>query len=211
MYTILLGDDNELVTSVEERIIQRSKLVDSLHFLVEPIYKEEDMAGYICMMEYRLPESKEYKSEILTVSDELYKNMLEYKLPLDTNLTAEAGDVEVYLTFSKVEMLADGTGIQHVRKTRKGTIHITAIEDWAAMIPDAALGALDQRMVEAQILINQLVDANKVMDDSKADGLSYEEGLLQLLANGTAIGNAVKIPSDGSSDPVDGNIRVVEF
>ena len=73
MYTILLGDDNELVTSVEERIIQRSKLVDNLHFLVEPIYKEENMTDYICMMEYRLPVSKEYKSEILTVSDELYK------------------------------------------------------------------------------------------------------------------------------------------
>ena len=40
MYTILLGEDNELVTSVQERIMQRSKLVDSLHFLVEPIYKE---------------------------------------------------------------------------------------------------------------------------------------------------------------------------
>ena len=29
MYTILLGDDNQLVVSVEERIMQRSKLVDN--------------------------------------------------------------------------------------------------------------------------------------------------------------------------------------
>lgn len=48
MYTILLGDDNQLTVSVEERIMQQSKLVDNLHFLVEPVYKEQDMSGFTC-------------------------------------------------------------------------------------------------------------------------------------------------------------------
>ena len=43
MYTILVNDDNTLTTSVRERIMQRSKLVDSLHFLVEPTYKEKNI------------------------------------------------------------------------------------------------------------------------------------------------------------------------
>lgn len=91
MYTILLGDDNQLTVSVEERIMQQSKLVDNLHFLVEPVYKEQDMSGFTCLMEYLPPVSKRYKSEILSLSDEPYKGMLEYRLPFDTNLTAEAG------------------------------------------------------------------------------------------------------------------------
>jgi len=45
MYTILLNNDNKLVTSVRERIMQRSKLVDNLHFLVDPAYKELDMSS----------------------------------------------------------------------------------------------------------------------------------------------------------------------
>lgn len=93
MYTILLGDDNQLTVSVEERIMQQSKLVDNIHFLVEPVYKEQDMSGFTCLMEYLPPVSKRYKSEILSLSDKPYKGMLEYKLPFDTNLTAEAGDV----------------------------------------------------------------------------------------------------------------------
>lgn len=117
MYTILLGDDNQLTVSVEERIMQQSKLVDNLHFLVEPVYKEQDMSGFTCLMEYLPPVSKRYKSEILSLSDEPYKGMLEYRLPFDTNLTAEAGDVAVQLTFYKVEMEADGTGIKHVPHT----------------------------------------------------------------------------------------------
>ena len=64
MYTILVNQDNTMTTSVRERIMQRSKLVDSLHFLVEPIYKELDMSDFTVVMEYILPVSKEYKSEI---------------------------------------------------------------------------------------------------------------------------------------------------
>ena len=37
MYTILVTESNELVTSVKERIMQRSKLVDSLHFLMDTL------------------------------------------------------------------------------------------------------------------------------------------------------------------------------
>ena len=97
MYTILVGESNELVTSVKERIMQRSKLVDNLHFLVDPIYKGIDMTDFTVMMEYILPVSREYKSEVLVKSDELYKEKLEYKLPFDTCLTKEAGDIEVSL------------------------------------------------------------------------------------------------------------------
>ena len=62
MYTILVNDDNTLTTSIRERIMQRSKLVDSLHFLVYPTYKGLDMTDFTVTMEYILPVSKEYVS-----------------------------------------------------------------------------------------------------------------------------------------------------
>lgn len=210
MYTILLGDDNQLVVSVEERIMQRSKLVDTLHFLVEPIYKNEDMSEYTCLMEYCPPISREPVTEVLEQSDEQYKGMLEYKLPFDTNLTAEAGDVEVQLAFYKLEMFADGTGVQHVRHTQKCNIKILPITAWSNIIPDKMLTALDQRMLKQEALIQQLADANAAIASGKADGLLYNEGRLQLKAGDKAIGNTVQIVDSGS-DPEDGTIRVVEF
>ena len=143
MYTILLNETNELITSVKERIMQRSKLVDNLHFLVDPIYKGIDMADFTVMMEYILPVSREYKSEVLVKSDELYKEKLEYKLPFDTCLTKEAGDIEVQLTFVKVSLDADGNNIQQVRKTSPTTIKILPISAWSDIIADSALGAID--------------------------------------------------------------------
>ena len=112
VYTILVNDDNTLTTSIRERIMQRSKLVDSLHFLVSPTYKGLDMTDFTVTMEYILPVSKEYVSEVLVKSEELYKEMLEYKLPFDTDLTKEAGEIEVKLTFSKVDLDEDGNNIQ---------------------------------------------------------------------------------------------------
>ena len=70
MYTILVNQDNSLTTTVRERIMQRSKLVDSMHFLVEPIYKELEMTDFTVTMEYISPVSKEYKTETLVLSEE---------------------------------------------------------------------------------------------------------------------------------------------
>ena len=131
-------------------------------------------------------------------------------MPFDTNLTAEAGDVAVQLTFYKVEMEADGTGIKRVRHTQATNIRVLPISAWSDIIPDEALTALDQRMIAMQALANQLVEANQNLASGKADGLLYNEGRLQLKAGDKAIGNTVQIVDSGS-DPEDGTIRVVEF
>lgn len=213
MYTFLIGEDNTLTATVVERIMERSKLVDSLHFLADPIYKETDMSDFTVMMEYVLPVSKKYKTEILEKSDELYKDMLEYKLPFDTALTSEPGDIEIQLTFVNVMLDADGRNTQYVRKVGPGSIKIVAISTWSDIIPDEALSAVDQRLLAAQAMIKALNEQNNTIMKSKADSLRYKDNLLQLTAQGNPIGTAVKIVSSdsGSTDPDDGTIRVVEF
>ena len=73
MYTLLINENNEIVTTVKERIMQRSKLVDDLHFLMNPMYKGIDMSDFTVTMEYILPVSREYTTETLVKSAELYK------------------------------------------------------------------------------------------------------------------------------------------
>lgn len=195
MYTILLNESNELITSVKERIMQRSKLVDSLHFLVDPIYKEMSMSDFLVTMEYILPISREYKTEILVQSPELYKRKLEYKLPFDTCLTKEHGKIEVQLTFTKVELTPDGDNIQYVRKTSPTTITIVPIAAWSDVIADDALTALDQRIIQTQAMIEAVDEMNWNLDETKADNIIYDESgkYLQLTACGKPIGNKIKI------------------
>ena len=200
MYTILINDDNTLTTSVRERIMQRSKLVDSLHFLCPQTYKELDMADFTVTLEYILPVSREYKTEELVKSDELYKEMLEYKLPFDTNLTKEAGEIEVKLTFSKVDLDEDGNDIQYVRKISATSITIVPIESWCDIIPDKALDAIDQRIIKTDAQIKALLDANEITRLEKADNLvlDSENKELYLTAEGNQIGDKVKLSDLGN-------------
>lgn len=216
MYTILINSTNELITSVRERIMQRSKLVDSLHFLVDPTYKGIDMSDFTVMLEYILPVSREYKTEILVKSDSLYKERLEYKLPFDTNLTKEAGEVEIQLTFTKLILNPDGTNIQQVRKTSKTSVTILPISAWSDLIADSALTALDQRIIQTQAMINQINEVHQYLDETKADNIIFDKdtNTLQLTARGNAIGN--KITLNGISDGIiaihidsDGNLVAV--
>ena len=199
MYTILLNDTNELITSVKERIMQRSKLVDSLHFLVDPSYKGLDMSDFTVMMEYILPVSREYHSEILVKSDALYKEKLEYKVPFDTNLTKEAGNVEVQLTFIKVSLDADGESIQQVRKTSPTIIKILPISAWSDIVADDALGAIDKRLIKAEAMINAVGEMAQRIDENKADNITYNEAgnYIQLIANGNPIGDKITLKSIG--------------
>lgn len=195
MYTILVKENNELVTTIRERIMQRSKLVDNLHFLVDPMYKTHNMSGFTVTMEYIMPVSREYKTETLMLSEALYKDKLEYKLPFDTNLTKEAGKIKVQLTFTKVEMDADGQANQYVRKTSPTYITIVPISSWSDIIPDSALSGLDQRLIQMDIMIGALNDMNQELYETKADNIVYnkEDSSLQLTANGEFIGDKVEI------------------
>lgn len=202
MYTIFITEDNELNAHVRERIMQRSKLVDNFHFLTAPLYKGQDMSKYTVMMEYFKPVSKQYKSELLTRSKDLYENCIEYILPLDTELTSEPGTVEIQLTFTYIEMDEDGAVIQRVRKTSPGELKITPIAAWSDFIPDEALSALDQRLLYLLARQQHLEDLQNAYMEEKADDISYENNVLQLLANGKKIGSKHEIASGQSSNDV---------
>lgn len=202
MYTIFITEDNELNAHVRERIMQRSKLVDNLHFLTAPLYKGQDMSKYTVMMEYFKPVSKQYKSELLTRSKDLYENCIEYILPLDTELTSEPGTVEIQLTFTYIEMDEDGAVIQRVRKTSPGELKITPIAAWSDFIPDDALSALDQRLLYLLARQQHLEDLQNAYMEEKADDISYENNVLQLLANGKKIGSKHEVASGQASNDV---------
>ena len=212
MYVILVNDDDTLYGSKKERIMARSKCVDNLIFVVNPIYRNTyNMTNATVMLEYVRPVSRKYETEILKLCDERYNGFLQYKLPFDTNLTAEHGSLEMQLTFVYTDLDANGNGIQRVRKTSSTTIEIIPISAWCDIIPDEALSGLDQRLIKVDSQIRALEEMNQVIADNKADNIKYNEteNSLQLLAGKKEIGDKVTLKT-GEALLEDG-VPVVDF
>ncbi len=212
MYVILVNDDDTLYGSKKERIMARSKCVDNLVFVVNPIYRNTyDMTSATVMLEYLRPISRKYETEILKLCDERYNGFLQYKLPFDTNLTAEHGSLELQLTFVYTDIDANGNGIQRVRKTSPTIIDIIPISAWSDIIPDEALSSLDQRLIKLDAQMRAIDEMNQVIADTKADNIKYntDTNELQLTSNGNVIGDKVKINAGDAS--LEDGVPVVDF
>lgn len=212
MYVILVEQDDTLYGSKKERIMQRSKCVDNLVFIVDPIYRNtHDMTNATVMLEYLRPVSRKYETEILTLSDEKYNGYLQYKLPFNTNLTSEAGKLELQLTFVYTDLDEHGNGIQRVRKTSPTTIEIIPISAWSDIIPDSALTPIDQRLIVMSAQIRAMDEMNQVIIDNKADNIKYNEteNSLQLLSGDKEIGNKVTLKT--GEEALEDGVPVVDF
>ncbi len=212
-YIFLLENDNEIVASHREVLMQRSKLVDEVWFLVNPKYKtyENDMSVFSVILEYILPTSKSYHSLELVQDKEGYKEYLKYVVPLDSNLSSESGDIQLQLSFVYVGLDSDGNGIQKVRKTQPAKLHITPIAAWADIIPDSSLSALDQRILKMDAQMKYLNEMNQIIADNKADNIKYNENTneLQLLSGNKEIGNKVTLKNCDAS--LEDGVPVVDF
>lgn len=196
-YVFLVNDDNTITATKKERIMQRSKLVNDVWFLVGEEYNNLDMSQFTAIIEYVLPVSKKYMTEVLTLDAERYQDHFRYTLPLDTALTSESGDIEFQLSFAYAEVDADGNVKQHVRKTSTNTITIVPVAAWSDIVPDSALSGFDQRLLKMDAQIKELEALSTVINDAKADSLKYDttNGALRLTSNGKEIGEAVTIKS----------------
>lgn len=209
-YVIMINDDNSMTTTQKKRIIQRSKLIDDLWFLVKPEYNGYNMADFTVVLEYLSPVSHKYRTEFLTKKDEDYNGYLKYTLPVNTSLTAEAGNVEILLTFLLVELDENGKGVQRTRKITGTSINIVPISAWSDIIPDCALSTLDQRIIKIDAQIKALNETSYVMADSKADNITYDEetNALQLKAGDKLIGDRIIISNVGLDEE---GMPVVDF
>lgn len=208
--------------------MQRSKLVDSLRFVVPPIYEGQDMALYTVRLEYVLPVSKEKHSVILSLEEELFEECYVYTLPFDTNLTTEAGDIEMWLSFTRLEMDETGAITQYVRRTSACFVKIIPVSAWFDFVPDEALSAVDQRILATEANIKALADMQDqiaIETTNKADGIVYnaETNKIQLTSNGKVIGESADLTDLTNADGIpavdfnavqtqeDQGFRVVEF
>lgn len=197
MYTLLIDDDNNIITSNYQTIMQRSNLVDKVEFLIPKSFKAiKNMAAAKVTMEYILPVSKELSFLTLTLSNPDYDaNYLQYLLPIKSRLTAQAGDIRFFLTFTEIVQLEDGTFESHIEHTKEGTIKITSIPEMGNIDLDDFMRAFDQKLLAQDAILNKQ-DAllqEMYMESAKDIVLDKITKTLHLLSENGTLGNGVNV------------------
>lgn len=214
MYTILINNDNTLTQSVRESIMHRESNVHTFRFLVYPTWidngVETNMRNYTCILEFRTPISERYTPVVLTPSAELYKDKLEYIMPITTKLTAEVGELEMKFIFTWVEMTPDGKFVEHSRKTSSTAVTIIPVEQWSDYIANSDLDNLAQIMMQNQAQIEQNRLYAEMIMATKADGVKYDRdtNILSITSQGVEIDSAQL--EENNCDCEDG-VPVVDF
>ena len=231
MFTFLVNKNDTMVATVREPIYHRSSMMRKLRFLVDPKWdgdgKETDLREFVCTLEYKLPISNKYVPVILQPSKELYKEMLVYTLDVDTMITAEVGNVELKLTWMKLEMNSDGTFKERCRIVPHAILEVLPVAQWSDYIPSVELNNLTQIVLAEKAYAEQIKEYAEQLQEmgqmfmlDKADTITYDksDNSVQLESMGEPIGEKITLPKcdgSGSSSGSDGydpdGIPTVDF
>lgn len=149
MYTLRITDDNNVITTVKESLMEKSNCVNSIQIIINKFYKEQiDMTDTTAYMKYVLPITKKIKMTQLIADTTTDESHILYTIPVTASISAEPGDIEVSFTFLKlVHDDESDTTTSYVRKTESGLIHITKLAQFDTYEPSEMLTELDQRIL----------------------------------------------------------------
>lgn len=94
---IVMNEDKSLAVRERVTIYQTENLVDKIQILLPQNYKDLSIADSTVQLEY-IDVANIPHAEVLKLCDEMYRDRLQYVLPVDSRLTQFAGDIPVHIS-----------------------------------------------------------------------------------------------------------------
>ena len=201
MFRVLIRSDNTTIVTENQRIMQNSKLVDTLEIVVDKEYNGLSMAECTAYLEYLTPINHKIGQVVLEIADENYENdYLLYKMKIDTNLTNEVGQVQFRVHFIQVGMNEEGKVTTPVRQTDSFIMTVIPISDWMTL-PDGLLSGLDQRLIVMQQTNKAMADLQNTLSDEKLDDIKLDITSNEIYgtSNGEKKGEGIKLSDLGDA------------
>lgn len=208
MYTILMNEEKRLITTIRSYLYQKEKLVDKIQFIFPLIYGEENLSEYEIVLKY-LDQKNIPHSEILTIDTTEFpykENYFRCFLPVDTNLSEYAGDINISFSLTRVDI---DTRKQYVLHTSDVSITISPVKDLYGFVPDKSLQFVDQMVGNLEAKMEALEIMNGVYSDKLPDDLvkvkdNNNNDVLKLSVNGEPTGHGVIVNGSESDVELDG-------
>lgn len=192
-----MDKDKNLNTTVRGVIFKNENLVNKIQFLIPPQFDGNagrvvidpetgeqtidqdgviDINDYIVTLKYVDPNGN-FKGEVLVKDAETYKNYLRYTLPVDSKLTAVAGDITIRLTLTNFDPV---TEVMNKLESNSTSIKVEKPKGFDDYINFEDIDAIKK----------QILDLKGAMPNDLAIN---EDDKIQLTHDGAPIGDGVEI------------------
>lgn len=184
---IKMNGDKSLIVTIPTTIYRGEVGADAMVFLIPNTYEDVEVANCSVLIRYIGPDEIGH-SEQLKMLPEMYNGYLQYSLTIDTDMTATAGSMTLWLSCISYQDVV-------VFKTGELEVEIKPSKEIESYMPPEDLDQLDRLSFEVSDLKR-----------TKADNLIYdaEDGSLQLSASGIPIGDEVSVSDGGGYNIIDG-------
>lgn len=192
MYTLLVNDNNQVITTNKETIMQRTNCADKIQILIHKQYKDVDMSNAIVYMEYKLPISNKLK--LLPLTKGTYKDdaYMQFIVPGDLQLTSEAGDISVVFKIYSLQFI-DDESIWVNRNSQEGFITITPVVPWSDIEIDEMFSGLDQRLIALEMLSQNLEAQSQNMYENMATDIVINNDKIHISTMNGVTGDGVTL------------------
>lgn len=198
MATVLVNNDNSMIVTVPERIMQHSKNIHTITIFVPQMYEGYDMSEFAAYIEI-VPPNQKYRSIHLDANEVSRKEgFLQFDFEVTSDITLFSGNISMEMTFVKTD---EDTYKTYIRHTTSCSLSVTPIEKWSELIIDDALTDLDQRIALIEQGIKVASNLADNINSIKADNikLDKETSELYLTANDKQIGDKITINELGDT------------
>lgn len=192
MYTLKVNNENKVITTVKETIMQRTNCADKVQILIGKQYRDIDMSNAIVYMEYKLPISNKLKLLKLNKSEDKNDDWMRFVIPSDLQFTSEAGDIAVVFKIYSIQFI-DEKAVWVNRNSLEGFITITPIAPWADINIDEMFSDIDQRLIALEMLSQNIEAQSKAMYENMATDVVIDNEKIHLTTMNGVTGEGIAL------------------
>lgn len=194
--SILITNNNVMVVTEQEPIIQHSKLAHRVKFYVGETYMNElETKSATVMLEILAPNGKRMSQKLEAEDSSNKEGYLLYLYNLDAAYCTGAGEIQLGMSITYAH--EDRTV---VRTIEGASLTITPIQEWMVQPSDGSLTEIQQEIEKLTKLAKAIYDAEgNEGGDSGVTDLEVSENNLHLVnALGTKVGEGIVVADDNA-------------
>lgn len=200
--TILATNNNIMVVTNSEPIIQRSKNAHRVKIYIPEKYIDDelDTKDATVSLELLAPNGKRITSLLEPEEDSVKVGYLMYLYDIDSAYTTASGDIELGMTVTYVSL---DTGRTVIRTFDGCVLPITPISEWMNQASDDSLTDIQNKITQLTKIAEAIYNAEGGGEGTGASDLEVKDKNLHLInALGKKIGEGIEV-TDDSIDRLD--------